>query len=158
MSFKVYATKAYFQFWLFWRNSFNDPGFEKKSTLNRLSSSFPTPVQNSGFEGKLPKRSHTLTPKHIFWMQTPKKAAVTRKFMVVEGIYENTGQICDLPRLVELKYKYKVRLFVEESFSFGVLGDNGRGVTQHFDIPVSCDEITAVRFGSGFARKSLLLF
>lgn len=57
--------------------------------------------------------------------------------MIVEGIYANTGQICDLPRLVELKYKYKVRLFVEESFSFGVLGDHGRGVTEHFNVPVS---------------------
>uniref|UniRef100_H2ZH95 Serine palmitoyltransferase 1 n=1 Tax=Ciona savignyi TaxID=51511 RepID=H2ZH95_CIOSA len=65
-----------------------------------------------------------------------KKSKVTRKFMVVEGLYMNTGQICDLPRLVELKYKYKVRLFVEESLSFGVLGDTGRGVTEHFNIPV----------------------
>jgi len=66
-----------------------------------------------------------------------KKAAVTRKFMIVEGIYSNTGNICDLPRLIELKYKYKVRLFVEESFSFGVLGDHGRGVTEHFNVPIS---------------------
>ncbi|XP_076811924.1 serine palmitoyltransferase 1-like [Clavelina lepadiformis] len=69
--------------------------------------------------------------------KNPKKAAVIRKFMVVEGIYMNTGQICDLPKLVEFKFKYKVRLFVEESLSFGVLGDHGRGVTEHFNIPVS---------------------
>jgi serine palmitoyltransferase len=31
-----------------------------------------------------------------------------------------------------LKYKYKVRLFIDESVSFGVLGANGRGVTEHF--------------------------
>ena len=49
----------------------------------------------------------------------------------------NTGQVCDLPRLVELKYKYKVRLFLEESLSFGVLGEHGKGVTEHFNIPVS---------------------
>ncbi|CAK8675690.1 unnamed protein product [Clavelina lepadiformis] len=67
----------------------------------------------------------------------PKKAAVVRKFMVVEGIYMNSGQICDLPKLVEFKYKYKVRLFVEESLSFGVLGKHGRGVTEHFNIPIS---------------------
>ena len=57
--------------------------------------------------------------------------------MVVEGIYMNSGQICDLPKLVEFKYKYKVRLFVEESLSFGVLGKHGRGVTEHFNIPVN---------------------
>lgn len=68
--------------------------------------------------------------------KNPKKASVTRKFMVVEGIYMNTGELVDLPRLVDLKYKYKVRLIVEESLSFGVLGDNGRGITEHYDIPM----------------------
>lgn len=38
---------------------------------------------------------------------------------------------------VELKNKYKVRLFIDESCSFGVLGENGKGVTEHFNIPVS---------------------
>ena len=48
----------------------------------------------------------------------------------------NSGKICDLPKLVELKFKYKVRLFVDESLSFGILGDHGRGITEHFNIPV----------------------
>ena len=37
---------------------------------------------------------------------------------------------------IELKYKYKVRLIVDESASFGVLGQTGRGLTEHFDVPV----------------------
>uniref|UniRef100_A0A1I8FDI2 Serine palmitoyltransferase 1 n=1 Tax=Macrostomum lignano TaxID=282301 RepID=A0A1I8FDI2_9PLAT len=52
----------------------------------------------------------------------PKKARVTRKFIVVEGLYVNCGDICPLGELVKLKYKYKVRLFVEESASLGTLG------------------------------------
>lgn len=66
----------------------------------------------------------------------PKRASVTRKFMVVEGVYAYTGNLCPLPQLVELKYRYKVRLFIEESYSFGVLGKRGCGVTEHFGIPV----------------------
>lgn len=38
---------------------------------------------------------------------------------------------------IELKYKYKVRLVIDESASFGVLGQTGRGLTEHFDVPVS---------------------
>lgn len=38
---------------------------------------------------------------------------------------------------VNLKYKYKVRIFLEESMSFGVLGEHGRGVTEHFGVNVS---------------------
>ncbi|XP_065830585.1 serine palmitoyltransferase 1-like [Oscarella lobularis] len=66
-------------------------------------------------------------------MKNPKKAQATRQFMVVEGLYINYGDICPFPKLVELKYKYKVRLFVDETISFGSLGPNGCGVTEHFE-------------------------
>jgi len=69
--------------------------------------------------------------------KNPRKARVTRRFIVVEGLYMNTGTICPLPELVKLKYKYKARIFLEESLSFGVLGEHGRGVTEHFGISVS---------------------
>ncbi|XP_069481736.1 serine palmitoyltransferase 1 [Ambystoma mexicanum] len=68
--------------------------------------------------------------------KNPRKARVTRRFIVVEGLYMNTGDICPLPELVKLKYEYKVRIFIEESLSFGVLGEHGRGVTEHFGINI----------------------
>uniref|UniRef100_A0A672HYW6 Serine palmitoyltransferase 1 n=1 Tax=Salarias fasciatus TaxID=181472 RepID=A0A672HYW6_SALFA len=68
--------------------------------------------------------------------KNPRKARVTRKFIVVEGLYINTADICPLPELVKLKYKYKVRIFLEESMSFGVLGEHGRGVTEHFGVNI----------------------
>jgi len=61
---------------------------------------------------------------------------VTRRFLVVEGLYAKHGDLCPLPKLVEMKWKYKLRIFVEESFSFGVLGEHGRGVTEHFGVKV----------------------
>lgn len=76
--------------------------------------------------------------------KNPKKAAATRKFMVIEGLYMKTGDICPLPQIIELKKKHKVRLFLDESFSFGTLGEHGRGVTEHFNIPVDdVDHISA---------------
>lgn len=68
--------------------------------------------------------------------KNPKKARVTRKFIVAEGLYINTADVCPLPQLVKLKYKYKVRIFLEESMSFGVLGEHGRGVTEHFGVNI----------------------
>ncbi|KAF5289583.1 hypothetical protein FQA39_LY15030 [Lamprigera yunnana] len=56
------------------------------------------------------------------------------KFLIVEGIYSATGLICPLPKLMELREKYKLRIFIDESLSFGVLGKKGRGVTEHFDV------------------------
>lgn len=69
----------------------------------------------------------------------PKKAKVTRRFLVVEGLYAKYGDICPLPKLIELKWKYKLRIFLEESFSFGVLGETGHGITEHFGVNI--DEI-----------------
>eukprot|EP00053_Salpingoeca_punica_P010525 m.94676 g.94676 ORF g.94676 m.94676 type:complete len:472 (+) comp15417_c0_seq1:107-1522(+) len=65
----------------------------------------------------------------------PKKAAATRRFLLVEGLYLNHGDIAPLKKLVELKYKYKVRIFIDETYSFGVLGEHGRGLTEHFGVP-----------------------
>ncbi|NXD26735.1 SPTC1 palmitoyltransferase, partial [Spelaeornis formosus] len=36
--------------------------------------------------------------------KNPRKARVTRRFIVVEGLYMNTGDICPLPELVSIKY------------------------------------------------------
>lgn len=47
--------------------------------------------------------------------------------MVVEGLYMNSGDLCPLPELMALKWKYKVRIFIDESLSIGVIGKKGRG-------------------------------
>ena len=66
--------------------------------------------------------------------QNPKKARVINRFLVTEGLFVNTGKIADLPRLIELKQMYKFRIFLDESYSIGVLGENGRGLTEHYQI------------------------
>lgn len=65
--------------------------------------------------------------------KNPGKAAKTRKFLIAEGIYMNTGEICPLRELVELRKKYKLRMILDESISFGTLG-NGKGLIEHFGI------------------------
>ncbi|KAI8824289.1 pyridoxal phosphate-dependent transferase [Fimicolochytrium jonesii] len=73
-----------------------------------------------------------------------KKKPLTRQFIVVEGLYVNHGDICPLPKLIELRNKYKYRLIVEESMSLGVLGPRGAGVCDHYGIsPKDVDMITA---------------
>uniref|UniRef100_A0A8C7LJE0 Serine palmitoyltransferase 1 n=1 Tax=Oncorhynchus kisutch TaxID=8019 RepID=A0A8C7LJE0_ONCKI len=77
-----------------------------------------------------------LKEQEIEDQRNPRKARVTRRFIIVEGLYINTADVCPLPDLVKLKYKYKVRIFLEESMSFGVLGEHGRGVTEHFGVNI----------------------
>lgn len=80
-----------------------------------------------------------------------KKAAKTRRFIIVEGIYMNTGEMCPLDKIIELRKRYKLRLILDESISFGVLGKNGRGLTEHLDINVSL----TVLFSTFMALKAI---
>lgn len=67
--------------------------------------------------------------------KNPKKAVKIRRFLIIEGIYMNTGNICLLPELLDLCKKYKLRIFIDESISFGTIGPSGRGVTEYYNIP-----------------------
>jgi serine palmitoyltransferase len=58
-----------------------------------------------------------------------------RRFIIVEGIYRNTGDICPLDQVMKLRDEFFYRVILDESLSFGVLGARGRGITEHFNIP-----------------------
>ncbi|NEN92720.1 MAG: aminotransferase class I/II-fold pyridoxal phosphate-dependent enzyme [Okeania sp. SIO3H1] len=61
-----------------------------------------------------------------------------RVLLLVEGVYSMDGDIlADLPKLIEIKERYKSWLFIDEAHSIGVLGETGRGVGEHFGIDPS---------------------
>lgn len=66
-----------------------------------------------------------------------RRSPLTRRFIVTEGIFEKDGAMVDLPKLVELKYKYKYRLILDESISFGTVGRTGRGLTELYNVPAT---------------------
>mmetsp|Transcript_3017 Transcript_3017/g.4317 ORF Transcript_3017/g.4317 Transcript_3017/m.4317 type:complete len:281 (+) Transcript_3017:1-843(+) len=80
-----------------------------------------------------------------------RKPSEQRRFLVVEGLYRNHGDICPLKELLELKEKYYYRLILDESFSFGVLGETGRGITEHFGIQPSAVEAIVISMETSLA-------
>lgn len=54
--------------------------------------------------------------------------------IIVEGVYSMDGDICDLPTVLALKKRYKSFLMVDEAHSFGVVGQRGYGLREHFGI------------------------
>ncbi|OWZ27446.1 serine palmitoyltransferase [Cryptococcus neoformans AD2-60a] len=54
--------------------------------------------------------------------------------VIVEGLFSMEGSLVDLPRLIELKKRYKFYLYVDEAHSIGAMGPNGRGVCDYFGI------------------------
>lgn len=55
-------------------------------------------------------------------------------FICVEGLYSMEGTYCNLPKLVEIKEKYGIYLFVDEAHSIGALGENGGGICDYYNI------------------------
>lgn len=49
------------------------------------------------------------------------------------------GDLIDFPKLVELCRKYGAWLMIDEAHSVGVIGETGRGIEEHFDMPGSVD-------------------
>ncbi|OJA17895.1 hypothetical protein AZE42_08681 [Rhizopogon vesiculosus] len=66
-----------------------------------------------------------------------RKGLLTRRFIITEGIFERDGEMVDLPKLIELKLKYKYRIILDESISFGTMGRTGRGLTELYNVPAS---------------------
>jgi len=58
-----------------------------------------------------------------------------RVLVVIEGLYSMDGDVPDLPRIVEIKRRHQAWLMVDEAHSFGVLGERGLGLREHFDVP-----------------------
>jgi len=70
------------------------------------------------------------------------KKPLTRRFIVTEGLFENVGDTVDLPKIIELKLRYKFRLILDETWSYGVLGRTARGVTEQQNVdPAEVDMI-----------------
>jgi len=80
-----------------------------------------------------------------------KAIQLQRRFIVVEGLYRNFGDLCPLPRLVALKEKYGFRLIMDESFSLGTLGATGRGIAEHYGIDRGSIEITTASMANALS-------
>ncbi|KAK1311084.1 Long chain base biosynthesis protein 1b [Acorus calamus] len=77
------------------------------------------------------------------------RAEKIRRYIVVEALYQNSGQIAPLDVIVKLKEKYRFRVMLEESNSFGVLGASGRGLSEHYGVPI--EKIDIITAGMGHA-------
>ncbi|KAH9060273.1 pyridoxal phosphate-dependent transferase [Lactarius vividus] len=73
------------------------------------------------------------------------RGPLTRRFIVTEGIFEKDGTMIDLPKLIEFKHKYKYRLILDGSTSFGTVGRTGRSLTGLYNAPVCVSFVTRCR-------------
>lgn len=66
-----------------------------------------------------------------------KKKKVYRKFVIIEGLYNNYGDIAPLPDILKLKEEFHFHLIMDDSLGIGTLGANGRGTCEYWGVPAT---------------------
>ena len=61
--------------------------------------------------------------------------------IVTDGVFSMSGEICNLPKIIELKKKYGARVMVDDAHGLGILGKRGRGTAEHFNLEDEVDII-----------------
>lgn len=56
------------------------------------------------------------------------------KLIVTDGVFSMDGDIAPLPALAQLAEQYQAWLVVDDAHGFGVLGEHGAGVLEHFKL------------------------
>jgi glycine C-acetyltransferase len=57
-----------------------------------------------------------------------------RKLLITDGVFSMDGDIAPLPALVDLAEKYDCIMMIDDAHASGVLGRNGRGTVDHFNL------------------------
>jgi 8-amino-7-oxononanoate synthase len=73
-----------------------------------------------------------------------------RKLVVVDGVFSMDGDIAPLPELAALCQRYHAQLMVDDAHGFGVLGKNGGGCVEHFQLSSEQVPILVGTLGKSF--------
>ena len=74
-----------------------------------------------------------------------------RRFIIAEGLYRSTGNLCPLTDIIALKNEFCYRVVLDESLSFGCIGKSGKGVTEYFNVNREDIDMLIISMGSSLA-------
>lgn len=61
------------------------------------------------------------------------------KLVIVDGVYSMDGDISPLDKIIELAHSYGAYVMVDDAHATGVIGKNGHGTPEHFNIESKVD-------------------
>lgn len=72
------------------------------------------------------------------------------KLIVSDGVFSTSGDILDLPNMIDVAKKYNARVMIDDAHAVGVIGDGGRGTASHFGLDKDVDLVMGT-FSKTFA-------
>ena len=70
--------------------------------------------------------------------------------IIADGVFSMSGDILNLPKVIELARKYNCRVYVDDAHALGVLGPKGQGTGHHFGLHKEVDLVMGT-FSKSFA-------
>jgi 8-amino-7-oxononanoate synthase len=55
-----------------------------------------------------------------------------RKLIITDAVFSMDGDLINLPALISLCEKYDAYLYIDDAHGYGVLGNNGQGILEHY--------------------------
>ncbi|MBR9974749.1 MAG: pyridoxal phosphate-dependent aminotransferase family protein [Bacteroidetes bacterium] len=72
------------------------------------------------------------------------------KLIVSDGVFSTTGDIVDLPQMLDLAKKYNARVLIDDAHATGVIGPGGKGTAAYYGLTNELD-MTMGTFSKTFA-------
>ncbi len=99
--------------------------------------------------GKTIKYKHNDT-KDLERILEANKNKEVGKLIATDGVFSMEGDIVNLPELVETAHRYNARIYIDDAHGIGVLGKEGRGTGEYWNMEESVDIIMGT-FSKSFA-------
>lgn len=83
-------------------------------------------------------RAQTIIYKHVDMDDLEKKLKETKttghRFIVTDSVFSMDGTLAPLDKIMELAHRYQAFVIVDDAHATGVLGENGRGSSEYFQV------------------------
>lgn len=79
------------------------------------------------------------------------------KLIVSDGIFSIDGDLAPLPQLVKLSQEYQTPLMIDDAHGIGVLGQQGRGCIEHFQLSATDIPILVCPLGKAFGSYGAIV-
>lgn len=91
-----------------------------------------------------------------------KASKYSRKIIISDGVFSMDGDILDLPKFCSLGEEYDAISIVDDAHGLGVIGENGRGIVEHFNNAILPDVLIgtlskAISVEGGFACSNTII-
>lgn len=70
--------------------------------------------------------------------------------IVTDGVFSMDGDLADLPALCSVAHQAKAWMMVDDAHGFGVLGQTGAGILEHFDLADDSVQVLVGTLGKAF--------